>query len=63
MMVGVLEHDIDGNVRRAIDFAEGATVDGAALQALVREAVAVCEQVGRPVARPDDLPKLLDLPR
>lgn len=31
---------LDGNVRRAIDFAEGDTVDGAALQALVREAVA-----------------------
>jgi len=30
---------------------------------LVREAVEVCRQVGRPVARPDDLPKLLDLPR
>ena len=30
---------------------------------LVREAVAVCEEVGRPVARPDEMAKLLDLPR
>jgi hypothetical protein len=31
---------LDGNTRRAIDFAEGAEVDDAALKALVREAVA-----------------------
>jgi hypothetical protein len=31
---------LDGNTRRAIDFAEGAEVDAAALKALVREAVA-----------------------
>jgi hypothetical protein len=31
---------LDGNTRRAIDFAEGAAVDAAALKALVREAVA-----------------------
>jgi len=30
---------------------------------LVREAVAICEQAGRPVARPDQMAKLLDLPR
>jgi hypothetical protein len=30
---------LDGGTRRAIDFAEGSTVDAAALQALVREAV------------------------
>ena len=30
---------------------------------LVREAVALCAEVGRPVARPDQLSKLLDLPR
>ena len=30
---------LDGNTRRAIDFAEGAEVDAAALKALVREAV------------------------
>lgn len=32
---------LDGNVRRAIDFHEGAEVDEAALQALVRAAVAL----------------------
>jgi hypothetical protein len=31
---------LDGNTRRAIDFAEGATIDAAALKALVREAIA-----------------------
>jgi hypothetical protein len=31
---------LDGNTRRAIDFSEGATIDAAALKALVREAVA-----------------------
>jgi hypothetical protein len=31
---------LDGNTRRAIDFAEGATIDADALKALVREAVA-----------------------
>lgn len=31
---------LDGNTRRAIDFAEGAQVDAAALKALVQEAVA-----------------------
>jgi uncharacterized protein (DUF849 family) len=30
---------------------------------LVREAIAVCDDVGRPVARPDEMAKLLDLPR
>ncbi|MEA3016338.1 MAG: hypothetical protein QOI38_1060 [Sphingomonadales bacterium] len=32
---------LDGNTRRAIDIREGETPDGAALQALVREAVAL----------------------
>lgn len=31
---------LDGNVRRAIDFAEGAEIDAAAFKTLVREAVA-----------------------
>lgn len=31
---------LDGNVRRAIDFPEGASIDAAAFQVLVREAVA-----------------------
>lgn len=34
---------LDGNVRRAIDFAEGDPVDEAALTALLREAVALNE--------------------
>jgi hypothetical protein len=38
---GLFNASLDGNVRRAIDFAEGAPVDGAALQALVRAAIAV----------------------
>ena len=37
---GLFNASIDGKVRRAIDFAEGATVDVQALQALVRSAVA-----------------------
>lgn len=32
---------LDGNVRRAIDIAEGAKIDGRALQALVRAAIAL----------------------
>ena len=32
---------LDGNVRRAIDIAEGETVDAQAFQALVREAIAL----------------------
>ena len=37
---GLFNSSLDGKVRRAIDIAEGEEVDGAALQALVREAVA-----------------------
>ena len=37
---GLFNASLDGKVRRAIDFAEGATVDVQALQALVRSAVA-----------------------
>jgi hypothetical protein len=37
---GLFNSSLDGNVRRAIDFAEGAEIDEAALKALVREAVA-----------------------
>ncbi len=40
---------LEGRVRRAIDFAEGAAVDEAALQALVRAAIAV--NVSSPAAR------------
>jgi hypothetical protein len=34
---------LDGNVRRAIDFHEGDMVDGPALKALIREAVALIQ--------------------
>ncbi|HUS27223.1 MAG TPA: DUF1801 domain-containing protein [Kofleriaceae bacterium] len=34
---------LEGNVRRAIDFAEGAKIDEAAFKALIREAVALNE--------------------
>jgi hypothetical protein len=40
---GLFNSSLDGNVRRAIDFAEGATVDEAALKALFLEAVALNE--------------------
>lgn len=36
---GLFNASLDGNVRRAIDFAEGATVDAEALVALIRAAV------------------------
>ncbi len=38
---GLFNSSLDGNTRRAIDFREGATIDEAALQALVRAAVAL----------------------
>jgi len=38
---------LDGNVRRAIDFPEGAAVDEAALKALLREAVALNKSKGK----------------
>ena len=38
---GLFNASLDGNTRRAIDIAEGQEVDGAAFQALVREAVAL----------------------
>jgi hypothetical protein len=37
---GLFNSSLDGNVRRAIDFAEGDAVDAEAFKALVREAVA-----------------------
>lgn len=39
--VGLFNSSLEGNVRRAIDFAEGAAVDEAALTALVRAAIAL----------------------
>ena len=38
---GLFNSSLDGNVRRAIDIAEGEAVDDAAFTALVREAVAL----------------------
>ena len=38
---------LDGNVRRAIDFPEGASVDEAALTALLQEAVALNKAKGK----------------
>jgi hypothetical protein len=38
---GLFNASLDGNVRRAIDFAEGANLNEVALQALVRAAVAL----------------------
>lgn len=38
---GLFNSSLDGNVRRAIDIAEGEKIDGAALKALIREAVAL----------------------
>lgn len=38
---GLFNSSLDGNVRRAIDIAEGKTVDAAALTALIRAAIAL----------------------
>ena len=38
---GLFNASLDGNTRRAIDIPEGATVDAAAFQALIREAIAL----------------------
>ena len=38
---GLFNSSLDGNTRRAIDLHEGDTIDEAALQALIREAVAL----------------------
>lgn len=40
---GLFNSSLDGNVRRAIDIHEGEEIDGEALKALVREAVALNE--------------------
>src|SRR5665213_550147 len=40
---GLFNSSLDGNTRRAIDFHEGETIDGEALTALVRAAVALNE--------------------
>ncbi len=38
---GLFNSSLEGNVRRAIDFREGDTIDGKALKALIRSAVAL----------------------
>jgi len=38
---GLFNSSLDGNVRRAIDFAEGVAIDEAALTGLIRAAVAL----------------------
>src|SRR5687767_4351522 len=48
---GLFNSSLDGNTRRAIDFHEGDKIDGKALKALVRAAVAL-NTSGRATARP-----------
>jgi hypothetical protein len=51
---GLFNSSLDGNVRRAIDFREGDKIDGKALKALIRAAVALnktkveCQKKRRP---------------
>jgi hypothetical protein len=44
---GLFNASLEGNTRRAIDFAEGAEIDEDALKALVREAVTLNESKSR----------------
>jgi hypothetical protein len=44
---GLFNSSLEGNVRRAIDFREGETVDEKALKALIRAAVALNTSAGR----------------
>jgi hypothetical protein len=44
---GLFNSSLEGNTRRAIDFAEGDAIDEAAFTALVREAVALNESKNR----------------
>lgn len=53
---GLFNSSLDGNTRRAIDFHEGDRIDEAALQALIRAAVALNTSV-RAAARPARSPK------
>jgi hypothetical protein len=48
---GLFNSSLDGNVRRAIDFREGDRIDGKALKALIRAAVAL-NTTARAAARP-----------
>jgi hypothetical protein len=56
---GLFNSSLDGNVRRAIDFREGDRIDGKALKALIRAAVALntsARAATRPV-RPQKRPR------
>jgi hypothetical protein len=44
---GLFNASLDGNVRRAIDFHEGDTLNETALKALIREAVALNTSAGK----------------
>ncbi len=44
---GLFNSSLDGNTRRAIDFHEGAKIDGEALKALIRAAVALNKSKAR----------------
>ena len=44
---GLFNSSLDGNTRRAIDFAEGDTIDEGAFTALIREAIALNESSKR----------------
>jgi hypothetical protein len=44
---GLFNASLEGNVRRAIDFHEGDAIDGTALNALIRAAVALNQGSGR----------------
>jgi len=48
---GLFNSSLEGNTRRAIDIGEGEAIDGEALKALIREAVALNVAV-RAAARP-----------
>ncbi|KAI3591265.1 hypothetical protein D9X30_3946 [Cupriavidus sp. U2] len=48
---GLFNSSLDGNVRRAIDFREGDTINRTALKALIRAAVALNQAGAKPKAR------------
>lgn len=48
---GLFNSSLDGNVRRAIDFREGDTINKTALKALIRAAVALNQAGAKPKAR------------
>jgi uncharacterized protein (DUF849 family) len=60
---GVARHTLEcgGHLRVGLEDFAGARQPSN--EELVREAAALCAEVGRPVARPDEVGKLLDLPR